>query len=78
MIVDGLQIMVIGMSIVFLLLAFIVVSVKITSRVVGFMNPSGQQEAASPPNAPAPPGKGPVAAAISAAVALFRSERKGS
>ncbi|HPM41342.1 MAG TPA: OadG family protein [bacterium] len=78
MILDGLQIMVIGMSVVFLLLAFIVVSVKITSRVVSFLHPDGQHVEALPPNAPAPPGKGPVAAAISAAVALFRSERKGS
>ncbi|MBN1282738.1 MAG: OadG family protein [Proteobacteria bacterium] len=73
MIRDGLQIMVIGMGVVFLILAMLVGATALTTWIIkagGWDRPAAPGEQRSP-------GAGAVAAAISAAVARFRGERKG-
>lgn len=76
MISDGLQIMLIGMSVVFFLLAFIVASVAVSSRVIRIFKLHMPEESPAPPSGAAVEKGGHIAAAVIAAVARFRGERK--
>ncbi len=76
MLIDGLQIMVVGMGTVFLLLAILVFATMAAARIIRFA------EVRWPPSAaPATDGgtrpKGGVAAAIAAAIARFQQDHDG-
>ena len=78
MLTDGLQIMVIGMSVVFLVLAFIVLATWLSSSVIRAMGMDRPQAQGSlSPAAAAARLHGAAAAAITAALDRFRRERKG-
>ncbi|MFA4973659.1 MAG: OadG family protein [bacterium] len=77
MITDGLQILVIGMGVVFIMLALLVGSVSLTAWTIKAFGLEGKPPSGETPST-GQPGTGAVAAAISAAIAKFRGERKGS
>ncbi|HPQ81523.1 MAG TPA: OadG family protein [bacterium] len=76
MLIDGLRVMVIGMSVVFFLLTFIVVSVAVSSRAIRFFGLDRALATQGDSSAAAGDTRGHLAAVIAAAVARFRSERK--
>jgi sodium pump decarboxylase gamma subunit len=75
MLTQGLQIMFVGMMVVFIMLSFIIVAVSIASKIIHTFVPAGDVAPATVASGGSGQPKGVMAAVVAAAIAKFKKDQ---
>ncbi len=75
MLIQGLQIMFVGMSVVFIMLSFIILAVFITSKIIHNITPVEESATTGNSSVATAQPKGHMAVVVAAAIARFKKDK---